>query len=53
MGQNGTWSLQDPMDGMGVLEEHTCRKLACWLARETEVGGIGTWVFAPHGGPRE
>ena len=43
--QSGTCSLQNPIDGVGVLEELTCRKLACRLARETEAGGGDTWGF--------
>lgn len=32
----GTCNLQGPMDGVGVLEQPTCSKFACWLAKKTE-----------------
>ena len=31
----------------GMLEQLTCRWLACWLAREAEAGRE-LWVFAPY-----
>lgn len=44
LGQTGTCSLQGPING-GLWELPSCRKLACWLASETE--GEGTLGFAP------
>lgn len=43
--QSGTCSLQELINGLGVLENPTCTKLACWLAREVEAGGGGARVY--------
>ena len=54
--QSGTCSLKDLINRLGVLENPTCKKLACWLAREAESGGEGTEFTSPplwYGGPRE
>lgn len=40
-GQNGACRLQGLIDGMGILNQPTCRKLVCGLAREAEAGGEG------------
>lgn len=31
----------------GILEESTCRRLACWPASVAEIGGGGARGFAP------
>lgn len=51
--QSGTHSLQGPIDGMEILEQPSCRKLAYWLAREASEGGGGAQGFARYGGPIE
>ena len=47
LGQSDSCSVQDPIDG-GVLEQPSCRKVACWLASETGQWGRGesfAWVL--------
>ena len=44
-GQSGTCSLQGLINVMGVLKQPSCRKLACWLAKEAKTGGKGPRVF--------
>lgn len=41
-----TCSLQDSINGVGVLEHPTCRKLVGLLAREAKTGEKGVWGFA-------
>lgn len=41
------------MDGVGVFEQHTWRKLACWLASELKQVLFGPRVLPQYGGPRE
>lgn len=36
--QSKTCSLQDLIDGMGVLVQPPCRKLVYWLTKEAEIG---------------
>ena len=36
---SGTCSLQDLIDGVGVLEQPSCKKPAYWLAGEAEANG--------------
>lgn len=45
LGQSGTCSLKGPMDGVKVLEQPTCGKLAYLLAREAEADGGGQYCL--------
>lgn len=53
MGAEWACSLQCTIDGVGLLEESTCRKLACLLAREAEAVERGSQILLQYGGPRE
>lgn len=54
--QNGTFSLQDPIDEVGVFEQPTCQKLVCWLARESKSdsgAGFPSTHTPQYAGPRQ
>lgn len=44
-GQSSNCRLQGLMDKIGILEQSTCRKLACWLDREAVASGKGSLGF--------
>ena len=46
-------SFQSIVNGMGILEQTTCKKLFCWLAREPRQVGEVPGVLTQYGGPRE
>lgn len=51
--KSGTWSLQSPMDGVGVLEQSPCRNSHVgWLEKLRKVGKVPR-VLPKYGGYKE